>query len=140
MVSCLIFQKYVSYYQERELKKYNEDQKSQLRKILAFIINKKDQEEEKESGDSLNAAVKELGKYIAIQLHLQDEFRLDQAAPLFQTLKSDSAIYFKNQTLAFLLKILPLKIETKYFSNSKKNLKQSQEVRIGFIHATIKNS
>ena len=100
MVSCLIFQKYVSYYQERELKKYNEDQKSQLRKIPAFIINKKDQEEEKESGDPLNAALRELGKYIAVQLHLLDTFRLDQTDPLFQVFEYDNAIYFKKQTLA----------------------------------------
>ena len=138
-----IFQKYVSYYQERELKKYNEDQKSQLRQTAAFIINKKDQEEEKEkeSGDPLNAALRELGKCIAVQLHLRDGFRLDQTDPLFQALEYDSAIYFKKQTLAFLLKILPLKIETKYFKNSQKNkTKQSQEVKIGFLHDTIKNS
>ena len=140
MVSCLIFQKYVSYYQERELKKYNEDQKSQLRKIPAFIINKKDQEEEKESGDPLNAALRELGKYIAVQLHLLDTYRLDQTDLLFQVFEYDNAIYFKKQTLAYLLKTLPFKIETKYFSNSKKSKKQSQEVKIGFIYDTIKNS
>ena len=33
-----------------------------------------------------------------------------------------------------------MKIETKYYSSSKKSKKQSQEVKIGFIHDTIKNS
>ena len=90
-----IFRKYVSYYQEKQLKRYNEEQKSQLRKLTEFIANRKDQEEEKKSGDPLNAALRELGKYIAVQLHLSNGFRLDQTALLFQALEYDSAIYFK---------------------------------------------
>mgnify|MGYP000859612344 CR=1 FL=1 len=134
-----IFRKYVSLYQEKELKRFNEEQKSQLRKITEFIEKTKDQEETKNSGDSLITTLRELGKYIAVQLHLQEGFRLDQTAPLFPALAYDSTIYFKRQTLAFLLKSLPLKIETKYFSRSKKN-NQSQEVKIGFLHDTLKNS
>ena len=136
-----IFRKYVSHYQEKELKRYNEEQKSQLCKITEYIVNKKDQQEEKEQSDPLKTTLRELGKYIAVQLHLRDEFRLDQTAPLFQALEYDSAIYFKKQTLSFLLRTLPLKIETKYFKNSQKSkTKQKQEVKIGFIHDTIKNS
>ena len=135
-----IFRKYVSHYQEKESRRYNEKQISQLHKMTEYIYKKKDQEAEKDSGDPLNTALRELGQYIAVQLHLLDAFRLDQTNPLFHALEYDSAIYFKKQTLAFLLKILPLKIETKYFSNSKKNKKQNQEVKIGFIHDTIKNS
>ena len=134
-----IFDKYVSYYQEKELKRFNEEQKSLLRKMTEFISKNKEQEDKKKQNVSLSTAVRELGKYIAVQLHLNDAFRLDQTALLFQLLGYDSAIPFKKQTLSFLLRVLPLKIETKDYSNSKKSKKQSQEVKIGFIHDTIKN-
>ena len=134
-----IFDKYVSYYQEKELKRFNEEQKSLLRKMTEFISKNKEQDDKKKQNVSLSTAVRELGKYIAVQLHLNDAFRLDQTALLFQLLGYDSAIPFKKQTLSFLLRVLPLKIETKDYSNSKKSKKQSQEVKIGFIHDTIKN-
>ena len=131
-----IFRKYVSYYQEKELKRLTEEQKAQLYDKIMFLAEDQDGPSRKRT---LNSALDELGKYIAVQLHLRDEFRIDQGHPLFQALGYDSAIYFKKQNIAHLFAVLPLKIETKFYSDSKSK-KQSQEVKLGFIHDTIKNS
>ena len=135
-----IFRKYISHYQRKELKSLNSEQKNHLCKKIELIASQTGKEKAEGTDDSLNAALTELGKYIAVQLHLQDRFRLDQDELLFQVLGYDSTTHFRKQSLAYLLKLLPSKIETKYYSKFKHNKKQSQEVRLGLIHDTIKNS
>ena len=144
-----IFFRYISHYQVRELQRIKEKEQLQLLlKKSEFIVTNKNQEEEEKRQEqkesvsierTLSARLREFGKYIAVQLHLQGRFRLDQGFALFQALCYDNTAYFKKQTLSYLLKLLPLKIETKFYSDSKSK-KQSQEVKLGFIHDTIKNS
>lgn len=138
-----IFCKYVGHYQEKELQRYNEDQKRQLLKKTQFINQEEKKVEEVPTGSNLQRIIslrlKELAKYIAAQLHLRAKFRLDQDASFFQAFGYDSVTPFKKQTLSYLLKVLPFKIESKYYSDSRSK-KQSQEVKVGFIHDMIKNS
>ena len=94
----------------------------------------------------LNDSLKELGKFIATQLHLKGAFRLDQDSSLFHAMGFKQSIPFKKQSLGFILKILPIKLEVKYH-NQRNNSDSAvistkqirQDVKLGFIHDTIKN-
>ena len=101
-----IFRQYVGYYQERELKRLNQEQKNQLLQLTHFILDKKEPEEEKKSHDEdedlkgkLLTTLNEIGKYIAVQLHLWDKFRIDQDDHLIKALGYEGATYFKKQPL-----------------------------------------
>ena len=124
-----IYLKYITKYQKERLDQLTEEQRNQIIKCISFMSQKQEKAE-----FPLNKAIRDLGKYLAVQLHLQNQFRLDQDASIFQAMGYENTTYFKKQSLWHILQILPLKIETKH----SKDLK-NQEVKIGFIHDTIKN-
>ena len=124
-----IYLKYITKYQKERLDQLNEEQRNQLIKCLSFMSKRQEKVE-----FSLIRAMKDFGKYLAVQLHLQNQLRLKQDSSIFQAMGYENTTYFKKQSLWHVLQILPLKIETKH----SKDLK-NQEVKIGFIHDTIKN-
>ena len=120
-----IYLRYVIKFQQRKLELLtNEEQKHQIAQDTKFLSNEKE----------LIKTISALGKYLAVQLHLKGIFRLDQDASILKVLGYQKQIPMKKQTLWHILKLLPLKVETK----SNKDMKQ--EVKVGFIHDTFKNS
>ncbi len=150
-----IYLRYISHYQRRHLDKLNEEQKQQVYENIKFLLGQEQKIMDKGlQTKSLNTkesndALQELGKYIAVQLHLLGSYRLDQECLLLQAMGYENSIPFKKQSLAYILKILPMKIEVKTNKQERdgnekskittfpKNLKQ--DVKLGFLHDTIKN-
>ena len=124
-----IYKEYVNKYQDQEIAKLTEEQKGMAAKFTHF-------KDDEVGGNRLGEQLKELAKYLAVQLHLKDEYRLSNESELFKALGYEDYTSFKYQASGHILKLLPLKIETKH-TGSKLNVQQ--EVSIGFIHDTIKN-
>ncbi|WP_342269666.1 WD40 domain-containing protein [Rickettsia endosymbiont of Orchestes rusci] len=126
-----IYDEYVKIKQSKKVEVLHERQKNKIVELLSNLnidINKNTQE--------LNQLLKELGKYIAMQLHLQNEFRIKADSELFKAFGYEESTLFKQQALYHILKLLPLKIETK---TSGSKVKVEQEVEIGFAHVIFKN-
>jgi hypothetical protein len=75
----------------------------------------------------------QLAQQIAMQLHLQKKNRLSSKSALFKTLDYQPELPFSHQAVSAVLHLLPLKIE-------KRRVGVGEEIRIGFIHDTLKNS
>ena len=120
-----IYDAYISSQQDNELQKIK-DQQQQL-KIMQTLIPFK-----QNTSDSF----KELCEYIAVQLHLTGNNKINQKSDLFKVLDYEDTTLFSQQKIFHILKILPLKIKTK---NLGYKYQINQEIEIGFIHDIIKN-
>ncbi|WP_375330738.1 NACHT and WD40 repeat domain-containing protein [Candidatus Tisiphia endosymbiont of Oplodontha viridula] len=128
-----IYDEYVKIKQSNRVAELHKKQQDEMVKLLPdFNIDlKKNPQEPK-----LNQLLKELGKYIAIQLHLQNEFRIKDDSELFKAFGYEESTLFTQQALYHILKLLPLKIDTK---TSVSKVKIKQKVEIGFAHVIFKN-
>ncbi|WP_341761068.1 pentapeptide repeat-containing protein [Candidatus Tisiphia endosymbiont of Thecophora atra] len=128
-----IYDEYLKIQQGTRVKELHKNQQDEMVKLLLDLnIDHKKTPQELE----LNQLLKELGKYIAMQLHLPNEFRIKDDSELFKAFGYEESTLFMQQALYHILKLLPLKIETKT-SGSKVQIKQ--EVEIGFAHVIFKN-
>ncbi|WP_342267925.1 pentapeptide repeat-containing protein [Candidatus Tisiphia endosymbiont of Empis tessellata] len=128
-----IYDEYLKIQQGTLVEELHKNQQDEMLKLLLDLnIDHKKTPQELE----LNQLLKELGKYIAMQLHLPNEFRIKDDSELFKAFGYEESTLFTQQALYHILKLLPLKIETKT-SASKVQIKQ--EVEIGFAHVIFKN-
>jgi len=125
-----IYKAYVDNYQHTAIKKLTTAQQEIVAKKLDIF------QKESKKAENLEKAVSNSGKFIATQLHLQNVVRITHESDLFKAMGYNETLLFKEQTLYHILKLLPLKIETKHSSSK---IKMEQAVEIGFIHDTIKN-
>ncbi|WP_341761070.1 pentapeptide repeat-containing protein [Candidatus Tisiphia endosymbiont of Thecophora atra] len=127
-----IYDEYVRIEQNDKIKTLYDKQKEKIVELLNF--NKGNPNNATEQ--LLEERLKVLGKYIATQLHLQNVFRIKDVDDLFKAFGYEDSTLFKQQALYHILKLLPLKIETKTLDSK---IKVEQEIEIGFIHDIIKN-
>ncbi|WP_375330736.1 pentapeptide repeat-containing protein [Candidatus Tisiphia endosymbiont of Oplodontha viridula] len=127
-----IYDEYVKIEQNDKIKTLYDKQKEKIVELLNF--NKGNPNNATEQ--LLEERLKVLGKYIATQLHLQNVFRIKDVDELFKAFGYEGSTLFKQQALYHILKLLPLKIETKTLDSK---IKVEQKIEIGFIHDIIKN-
>jgi serine/threonine protein kinase len=86
--------------------------------------------------DAVSGELRELGKWIATMLHLNDWHRIQQESELFKRFSYKKSSLLRFQKLFYILKLLPLKIE---FSQIGGQYEFTQDLAITFEHDTLKN-
>jgi serine/threonine protein kinase len=131
-----VYQRYVDNYIDDKIKKFNPEQIKEIEDSFYKEDHDNKVEIENDQKLGLKENLYELGKYIASVLHIKAEFRVKDSDALFESFGYRNSKLFQYQTIQYLLKILPLKIELKQIG---RKYEIEQEVKIGFAHNAIKN-
>ncbi|MGF1926028.1 MAG: hypothetical protein ACQUHE_17770, partial [Bacteroidia bacterium] len=94
-----IYTHYADFYQSNQISKLNDQQKKKLKETLH-------PRQDKDNLD-LGLEVTEFGKFLACQLYLRGQVRLDHSHKIFAALKFDRSHLLKHQSINQIFKLLP---------------------------------
>lgn len=107
---------------------------AQLEKLIEISQNIDSQQQSQPL--DLRSLTTKLGQYLARKMHSKDRSRLEESDTIFTKLGHEEAHLLTHQSIFQLLRQLPLKIMS---THSKNRFISNQQIKIGFIHETIKN-